>query len=117
MLGDLEGAVRRGRGGKKKVWTECVQNHIRAFGIAGGREATALKAKVLVETVTVNKRRFVAAWRKGEVDEASLDRRRKRQRGWVSCDRTQERRTCEVTPFRLVKESNESFTDAKRTEN
>ena len=74
---------------------------------------------MLVETVTVNERRFMAAWGKEDVDEASLDRRRKRQRGWVSCDRTQERRTCEATPFCLliVKESNESFTDAKRTEN
>ena len=73
MLGDLEGAVRRGRGGKKNAGTECVQNHIRAFSIAGDREATALEAKVLVETVTVNERRFMAAWRKGEVDEASLE--------------------------------------------
>ena len=40
----LEGAVRRGRGGKKKEWTDCVQSDIRAFGIAGDRNATALKA-------------------------------------------------------------------------
>ena len=33
MLGNLEGAVRRGRGGKEKEWIDCVQSDIRAFGI------------------------------------------------------------------------------------
>ena len=46
MLGNLEGAVRRGWGGKEKEWTDCVQNDIRAFDIAGDWEATALEAKV-----------------------------------------------------------------------
>ena len=32
---NLEGAVRRGRGGKEKEWTDCVQSDIRAFGTAG----------------------------------------------------------------------------------
>ena len=36
MLGNLEGAVRRGRGGKEKEWIDCVQSDIRAFGITGG---------------------------------------------------------------------------------
>ena len=31
----LEGAVRRGRGGKEKEWTDCVQSNIRVFGITG----------------------------------------------------------------------------------
>ena len=35
MFGNLEGAVRRGRGGKEKEWTDCVQSDIRAFGITG----------------------------------------------------------------------------------
>ena len=35
VFGNLEGAVRRGRGGKDKEWTDCVQSDIRAFGIAG----------------------------------------------------------------------------------
>ena len=35
MFGNLEGAVRRGRGGKEKEWTDCVQSNIRAFGITG----------------------------------------------------------------------------------
>ena len=32
---NLEGAVRRGQGGKEKEWTDCVQSDIRTFGIAG----------------------------------------------------------------------------------
>ena len=35
MFGNLEGAVRRRRGGKEKEWTDCVQSDIRAFGITG----------------------------------------------------------------------------------
>ena len=35
VFGNLEGAVRRGQGGKEKEWTDCVQSDIRAFGIAG----------------------------------------------------------------------------------
>ena len=51
VFGNLEGAVRRGRGGKKKEWTDRVQSDIRAFGVAGDWKATALKAEVWVETV------------------------------------------------------------------
>ena len=70
MLGNLKGSVRRGRGGKKKKWTHCVQSDIRAFGITGDWKAMALKAEVWVETVTEGGRRFVAAWRKEKVDAA-----------------------------------------------
>ena len=35
VFGNLEGAVRRGRDGKEKEWTDCVQSDIRAFGITG----------------------------------------------------------------------------------
>ena len=35
MFGNLEGEVRRGRGGKEKEWADCVQNDIRAFDITG----------------------------------------------------------------------------------
>ena len=70
VIGNLEGAARRGRGGKEKEWTGCVQSDIRAFGIAGNWKATTLKAEVWVETVTVGGRRFMAAWRKEEVDAA-----------------------------------------------
>ena len=46
VFGNLEGAVRRGRGGKEKEWTDCVQSDIRSFGIAGDCKATALRAEV-----------------------------------------------------------------------
>ena len=52
VFGSLGSAVRRGRGGKEKEWTYCVQSDIRAFGITGDWKATALKAKVWVDTVT-----------------------------------------------------------------
>ena len=71
-------AVRRGRGGKEKEWTDCVQSDIRTFGIAGDWKATALNAEVWVETVTEGGRRFMAAWRKEEVD-AARHRQEKRE--------------------------------------
>ena len=56
------------RGGKEKQWTDCVQNDIRAFGIAGGGwKAMVLKAEVWVETAMEGGRRFMAAWRKQDV--------------------------------------------------
>ena len=70
VFGNLEGAVRRGRGGKKKEWTDCVQSDIRAFGITGDWKVTALETEVWVETVAEGGRRFMAAWRKEEVDTA-----------------------------------------------
>ena len=45
VFGNLEGAVRRGRGGKAKEWTDCVQGNILAFGIAGDWKATTLEAR------------------------------------------------------------------------
>ena len=41
MFGNLEGAMRTGRGGKGKGWTDCVQSDIRAFGITEDWKATA----------------------------------------------------------------------------
>ena len=52
ILGNFEGAVRRGRGGKEKEWTYCVQSDIRAFSIAVDCDATALEAEDWVDTVT-----------------------------------------------------------------
>ena len=46
VFGNLEGGVRRGRGGKEIEWTDCVQSDIRAFGITGDWKATALEAEV-----------------------------------------------------------------------
>ena len=45
MSGNLEGAMRRGRGGKEKEWTDCVEGDIRAFGMAGDWEATGLEGR------------------------------------------------------------------------
>ena len=70
MFGNLEGAVRGGRGGKEKEWTDCVQSDIRAFGITGDWKTMALEAEVWVEAVTVGGRRFMAAWREEEEDAA-----------------------------------------------
>ena len=78
MSGNLEGAVRRGRGGKEKEWTDCIHSDIRAFAITGDWEAMALKADMWVEVVTAGGRRFMAAWRKEEVD-AAKHRQEKRE--------------------------------------
>ena len=64
VFGNLEGAVRRGRGWKKKEWTDCVQSDTRAVGIAGDWKATTLEAEAWVETVAEGGRGFMAAWRK-----------------------------------------------------
>ena len=78
MLGNLEGAVRREQGGREKEWIDCVQSDIRALGIAGDWEATALEAQMWVDTVTEGGRRSMAAWRKEEIDAARL-RQEKRE--------------------------------------
>ena len=46
VFGNLEGAVRRGRDGKEKGWTDCVQSDIRAFDITRDWKTMALKAEV-----------------------------------------------------------------------
>ena len=61
MLGNLEGAVRRGWGGKEKEWTDHVQSDIRAYGIAEDWKATALEADIWVETVTEGGQRVMVA--------------------------------------------------------
>ena len=70
VFGNLEGAVRRGRGEQEKEWTDCIESDIRAFGVTGDRKATALKAEVWVETVAEGGRKFMATWGKEEVDAA-----------------------------------------------
>ena len=78
IFGNLEGAVRRGRGGKDKEWTDCVQSDIRAFGITGDWKTMALKAEVWVEAVTEGGRRFMAAWRE-EGEDAARHRQENRE--------------------------------------
>ena len=70
--------MRRGWGRKEKEWNDCIQSDIRAFGIAGDWNATALKAEVWVETVTEGERGSMAAWRKEDVD-AARHRQEKRE--------------------------------------
>ena len=70
VFGSLEGAVRRGWSEKEKEWTDRVQSDIRAFGITGDWKAAALKTEVWAETVTGGWQRFMAAWRKEDVDAA-----------------------------------------------
>ena len=80
VVRNLEGAVRRGRGGQKKEWTDRVQSDIRGFGIAGDWKATALEAEVWVETATEGGRRLMAAWRKEEEDAARHRQKREATR-------------------------------------
>ena len=70
VFGNLEGAVWRGPDGNEKEWTDCVQSDVRAFGITGDWKVTAVKAEVWVHTVTECGWRFMAAWKKEEVDAA-----------------------------------------------
>ena len=70
VFGNLEGAVRRGRDGKEKERTDANRMTSGRFGIAGDWKATALEAEVGIETVTGGGRRFMAAWRKNEVNAA-----------------------------------------------
>ena len=68
------------------VWSEnnfSLNTHSNSYwtifqSIAGDWKATALRAEVWVETVTEGGRRFMAAWRKEEVD-AARHRREKRE--------------------------------------
>ena len=64
MFGNLEGAVRRGRGGKEKKWTDCVQSDIWAFGKVEDWKATTLKAEVWLDMLAEGGRRFMVTWRK-----------------------------------------------------
>ena len=68
VFGHLEGAVRRGRVGKNRKCIDSLLNDIRAFGIAGDWEAASLEAEGWVGTAMKSGWRFMAAWRKEEVD-------------------------------------------------
>ena len=108
MFGNLEGAVRRGRVGKEKEWTDCVQSDIRAFGITGDWKTMALKAEVWIEAVTEGGRRFMAAWREEEGD-AVRHRQEKREAtsnetGKVAIPHGSVE-FCEATPIGLADES------------
>ena len=68
-------------------------SNIRAFGIAGDWKATALKAEVWAETVTEGGPRFMAAWRKEEVDAA---RHRQEKREATRLETCHRRRECRI---------------------
>ena len=46
VFGNLEDAVRKGRGRKEKECTDSVQSDIRAFGIVGDWKSTVLKVEM-----------------------------------------------------------------------
>ena len=105
MFGNLEGAVRSGRGGKEKEWTDCVQSDILAFGITGDWKAMALKAEVWVEAVTEGGRRFMAAWREEEEDVGQTSaEERGNETGQVAIAHGSVE-FCEATPIGLADES------------
>ena len=87
---NFEGSWQRGRGEKEKQWVDCVQSDIWAFGIAGEWKATASKAEVWVEAVTEGGRRFIAAWRKEEVDVARYRQEKREAMRLETCYRTRE---------------------------
>ena len=75
------------------------------FGITGDWKASALKAEVWVETITEGGRRFMAAWRKEEVDAARhrQEKREATETGKLAiADGSVE--FCEATPIGLVDE-------------
>ena len=99
MLGSLEGALRRERGGKEKEWTDCVQSDIRAFGVMGDWKAMVLKAEVSVEVVTEGGWRFMATWREEEKD-AVRHRQEKREATKLGmCYRTRKRRVLQSDTY------------------
>ena len=99
MFGNLEGAVRRGRGGKEKEWTDCVQSDIRAFGITGDWKTMAFKAEVWVEAVTEGGRRFIrrVEGRRGRRGQKSPGEERDNETGKVAI--------AHATPIGLAEES------------
>ena len=64
MFENLEGAMRKSRGGKQKQGADCLQSDIWAFGIAGDREVQVLEAEMWDKTVTEGGRRLMASWMK-----------------------------------------------------
>ena len=67
------------------------RRHLTYWYLAGDRKATALKAEVWIETVTEGGRRFMAAWRKEEVDAARY-RQKKREATRLGKFRTRNKR-------------------------
>ena len=99
--------MRRGRGGKEKEWTDCVQSDIRAFGITRDWKTMALQPEVWVEAVTEGRRRFMAAWRdeeRGKRGQTSPGEERGNETGKVAIAHGSVE-FCEATPIGLADES------------
>ena len=62
MSGELENAGKRGPGGKKKEWTDCVADNLRLFGVTGDWRTAALDPGAWYNTVQEGGYRFTAAW-------------------------------------------------------
>ena len=99
--------MRRGRGGKEKEWTDCVQSDIRAFDIMGDWKMVALQTEVWVEAVTEGGRRSMAAWReeeRGRRGQTSPGEERGNEIGKVAIAHGSVE-FCEATPIGLADES------------
>ena len=79
VFGNLEGAVRRGRGEKEKEWTDCVQSNIWAFDIANEKTFESGDAHP-------NERRAGAeAGRVWKLEGAVRRGRGKKEKEWTDC--------------------------------
>lgn len=45
VLGNVEGALRRGWDRNEKEWIDCVQSHARAFGHRGGLQSDGVEGR------------------------------------------------------------------------
>ena len=117
VFGNLEDAMRRGRGAKEQEWSDCVQSDIWEFGLSADSKAAALEAEMWVETIMEGGRRFMAAWKKEELTRLDIAGRRESQRDCESWYRTRKHRTCEAAQMVLVDDQKESCMAARQTEN
>ena len=112
MFGNLEGVVRRGRGGEEKEWTDCVQSDIRGFCITEDWKAMALKAEMWVEAITEGGRRVEVHGRvekvRGRRGQTSPGEERGNEIGKVGIAHGSVE-FCEATPNGLADESKESL--------
>ena len=81
ILGKLDSARKRGRGGKEKEWVDYS-----VFGISGDWEALSLQEDVWYNTVVEGGRRFMDAWRRIEeqASETSQEKMMEKETGNAS---------------------------------
>ena len=78
MSGELENAGKRGPGGKEKVWTDCVADDLRLFGVTEDWRTAALDPEAWYDKVHERGCRFMAAWAREE-ENAFNQRQEKRE--------------------------------------